>query len=266
MSDSANRGLLGFARGFPGITSRQFQSISLMVCCMEPASMNRDQARKRALLLYGGWPEHSPQRAADFAVENVLGDFDVVRSEDLAVLCDEVLARFDLLVPVWTFGELAETQASALFRAVSRGLGLVAWHGFASAFLACRAHKHLLGGQFVAHPGGNSVTYDIHFHRNDPLVDGLNDFTLTSEQYYMLIDPAVKVIASTTIRGEEMPWLRGVNMPVAWTRSWGKGRVFYCALGHTVDVLEHPSITTLLHRAGRWSSQSALNAESLQSR
>ena len=73
--------------------------------------MNRDQARKLScLLLYGGWPEHSPDCAADFAVENVLGDFDVVRSEDLAVLCDEVLARFDLLVPVWTFGELAELR------------------------------------------------------------------------------------------------------------------------------------------------------------
>jgi type 1 glutamine amidotransferase len=135
-------------------------------------------------------------------------------------------------------------------------LGIVAWHGFASAFLNCRRHKLMLGGQFVAHPGDGSVKYDIHFHNNDPLVHGLEDFTLTSEQYYMLIDPAVKVMASTIIRGADMPWLAGVRMPVAWTRRWGEGRVFYCGLGHTIGDLSHRSIVTLLHRAAHWASQS----------
>jgi type 1 glutamine amidotransferase len=165
-----------------------------------------------------------------------------------------VLAQFDLLVPIWTFGELDAGQEQALINAVAKGLGVLAWHGAASAFLGSRAHKFMLGGQFVAHPGGADVTYTVRFLGNDPLVEGLEDITVTSEQYYLLVDPAVKVLASSRVQGGPLDWIAGVEMPVAWTRRWGRGRVFYCSLGHTVDVLQHPSIHTLLRRAARWAS------------
>jgi type 1 glutamine amidotransferase len=232
----------------------------------DPISAEPARAKKRALLLYGGWQEHVPAEMASFAADRFLYDFDVIRSQSLAMLNNEALSSFDLLVPIWTFGELSAAEHAALFRAVGEGLGVVAWHGFASAFLASREHKHLLGGQFVAHPGGSSVTYDVHFHDNDPLVTGISDFAVTSEQYYMLIDPAVKVIASTAIRGSEMPWLAGVRMPVAWTRSWNEGRIFYCSLGHSVDVLAHPSVAALLRRAAHWASKSIMPGGSLRSR
>jgi type 1 glutamine amidotransferase len=211
--------------------------------------------KKRALLLFGGWAGHDPKRVADFARSSLLAEFEVVDSQDLSCLRDEVLSSFDLLLPIWTFGELSESQESALLNSVASGLGLVAWHGFASAFLASRPHKHLIGGQFVAHPGGNSARYQVRFKKSDDLVNGLDDFTLTSEQYYVLVDPAVKVLATSTIIGEGMPWLAGVEMPVAWTRAWNRGRVFYCSLGHTVDVLEQPSVRTLLKRAVHWASR-----------
>ena len=218
------------------------------------ASENPSQrdGRKRVLLLYGGWEGHCPERFADFSESRLLDDFEVVRSQDLNVLCSGELASFDLLVPIWTFGELNESQETALLSAVAEGLGVVAWHGNASAFLESRPHKFMLGGQFVGHPGGNEISYSVHFLGSDPLIDGLQDLTITSEQYYLVIDPAVKVLATTLIDGGELDWLKGVEMPVAWKRLWGKGRVFYCALGHTLNVLEHPTVTTLLRRAVHW--------------
>ena len=94
----------------------------------------------------------------------------------------------------------------------------------------------------------------MRFRRDsEALVSGLDDLTLTSEQYYMLIDPAVNVLATTEIDGDSMTWLAGVTMPVAWTRAWGSGRVFYSSLGHSLDILELPTVTTLLHRAAAWS-------------
>lgn len=212
--------------------------------------------RKRVLLLYGGWEGHQPERFADFAENELLSDFDVVRSQDLRMLRPDVLVGFDLLVPIWTFGEITDTQETALLSAVADGMGMVAWHGNASSFLDSRPHKFMLGGQFMGHPGGNYVTYSVRFLGNDPLVDGLKDITITSEQYYLVIDPAVKVLATTYIDGGDMDWLSDVQMPVAWKRQWSKGRVFYCALGHTLDVLEQPSITTLLSRAVRWACRS----------
>jgi type 1 glutamine amidotransferase len=217
--------------------------------------MNSGNGSKRALLLYGGWDGHEPERFADFAEEKILGDFEVTRSKDLDMLNADILNSFDLLLPIWTFGELLEDQDQALLNAVADGLGMVGWHGNASSFLNCRSHKFLLGGQFVGHPGGNHVTYPIRFLGNDPLVDGLENISVVSEQYYLLIDPAVKVLATTTVDGAEMYWVSGVEMPVSWKRLWGKGRVFYCALGHTLDILEHSTISTLLRRAVHWAAR-----------
>jgi len=50
-----------------------------------------------------------------------------------------------------------------MINTVSEGLGFVSWHGNTSAFLESRLHKFLLGGQFVAHPGGDSTEYTVNF-------------------------------------------------------------------------------------------------------
>jgi type 1 glutamine amidotransferase len=220
-------------------------------------SSTSPSAGKRALLLYGGWEGHQPEEFADFAAAHVLHGFNVVRAQDLDMLRDDVLSEFDLLAPIWTFGELAAGQEKALMNAVANGLGVLAWHGAASAFLGSRPHKFMLGGQFVAHPGEADVTYTVRFLGNDPLVEGLQDVTVTSEQYYLLVDPAVKVLASTQVQGGPLEWTAGVEMPVAWTRRWGKGRVFYCSLGHSLDVLQHSSIYKLLRRSACWASGAA---------
>jgi uncharacterized protein len=185
----------------------------------------------------------------------LLDGCEVVRSKDLSLLRPSDLKNFDLLVIAWTFGEITTEQETALIAAVAGGMGLVTWHGGASAFLASRQHKLLIGGQFVGHPGGSTVTYDVKFHDNDLLVEGLEKFSITTEQYYMLVDPAVKVVASTRMKLLHMPWLDDVEMPVAWTREWGRGRVFYCSIGHTVEQLAHPTVTELLRRAVGWASR-----------
>lgn len=211
--------------------------------------------QKRALILAGGWPGHEPDAAARFAQSELLGDWQVTVSSELSVLEPARLAAFELLLPIWTFGELTPEREAALSEAVERGLGIVAWHGAASAFRGSRRYQHLLGGQFVAHPGGDQQRYAVRFAEGS-LSAGLPQLELSSEQYYLLTDPAVDVIASTRIESSELPWLRGVEVPVAWHRRWGLGRVFYCSLGHTVSVLRQPPVLELLRRAVVWAAKS----------
>jgi type 1 glutamine amidotransferase len=208
----------------------------------------------RALVLSGGWEGHKPEEMAGFAITELLGDFDVTHETSLSVLEPETLRQFDLVVPIWTHGELTGAQETALCDAVEQGLGLVAWHGAAGSFRSSPRYQHLLGGQFVAHPGGDDLRYSVKFS-SDMLTAGLEDFELASEQYYLLTDPAISVVATTTIDGAELTWLRGVPMPVAWRRSWGSGRVFYCALGHTIATLQQPSVQQLLRRAVAWAKR-----------
>jgi len=222
-----------------------------------------DAVKPKALLLHGGPPTHNPDLFAEFAEEFVLVDCEVTHARTLDVFDPFFLSQFDLLIPIWMFDEISSDQERALLNAVRDGLGLVSWHGATSAFLNSRPHKHMLGGQFVAHPGGAETTYRVRFEPDQPLTAGLEDVVVTSEQYYMLLDPAIRPLAYTTIEGTGMEWLAGVEMPVAWTREWGQGRVFYCSLGHTLADLESHSVRTLFRRAAAWAARTPARPEPL---
>ncbi len=93
-------------------------------------------------------------------------------------------------------------------------------------------YQFMCGGQWVAHPG-NIIDYRVDITKpDDPIMSGIEGFEHRSEQYYMHVDPAVEVLATTTFSGEHAPWTKGVVMPQVWKKMFGKGRVFYSALGH----------------------------------
>ena len=69
---------------------------------------------------------------------------------------------------------------------------------------------------------------------------GIESFEHRSEQYYMHVDLANEVLATTTFSGEHAPWIEGVVMPVIWKKRYGEGRVFYSSLGHRAYELDVP--------------------------
>jgi type 1 glutamine amidotransferase len=116
----------------------------------------------------------------------------------------------------------------------------------------------MTGGNWVAHPGGEEPTYTVHFKQgSSPLVEGLEDFELKSEQYYLHVDPAVEVLATT--RFPTVTWYHAANgpvdMPVIWTKRWGIGRVFYCSLGHHADIMEMKTPKEIMRRGFLWAAE-----------
>jgi uncharacterized protein len=211
--------------------------------------------RKRALVLYGGWEGHHPELLAERYVATLeqLG-FAIEAAAQLDVLDDaEAVARFDLLLPLWTMGELSERREAALVGAVRGGVGLVGVHGSADAFRSATGYQLALGGQFVWHPE-QPLTYHVRFvDACEPLTVGLDNFTVTGEQYHVHVDPAVHVVATTTVSAG---WPMSVEMPVAWTRRFGAGRVFYCSVGHEPAAHDIPQMRELMRRALRWAARS----------
>ncbi|MEO6394481.1 MAG: ThuA domain-containing protein, partial [Devosia sp.] len=116
-------------------------------------------------------------------------------------------------------------------------------------------YQFMTGGQWVAHPG-NIIDYTVNVTRtDDPIMAGIGDFPYRSEQYYMHVDPANEVLATTTFDGTRFDEIGGVVMPVVWKRRYGKGRVFYSALGHVADEFAAPQMRTIFERGALWAAR-----------
>lgn len=213
----------------------------------------------RALYLYGGWPGHRPYDVADWAIAEMRSlDFTVDTINDPYRL-EADLTGYDLIVIGWTQAHPTENlttrQEDSLLHAVQHGTGVAGWHGMAASFRASLRYNHLVGGNCVSHPGGEGVEvpYTVTITDPDhPVTAGVADFDVASEQYYMHVDPTNHVLAETVFSGEHLPWIEGYRMPVAWTKTWGEGRVFYCSVGHYPKDLQTPDATRLVRQGMAW--------------
>jgi type 1 glutamine amidotransferase len=215
----------------------------------------------KALFLYGGWPGHRPYEVARWArgLLDELG-FDVDEITDPHRLEDDLTA-YDLIVLGWTQAttteDLSDRAEQSLLRAVEQGTGVAGWHGMAASFRASLPYHLVIGGAFIEHPGGEGtrVPYEVRRTSDHPVMSGVEDFRVASEQYYMHVDPSNTVIAETTFSGEHFPWIDGLVMPVAWVRSWGEGRIFYTAVGHYLDDLTAEPTTRMVRQGMAWAAR-----------
>ena len=182
---------------------------------------------REALVVQGGWQGHTPKEASEAVAEALEArDFKVEVADTLDAFKDvEKLRRVHLIVPCWTMGKIEKEQLDPLMKAVSEGTGLGGWHGgMCDSFRTECGYQHMTGGQWVAHPGGGEVTYVVNIIDHDhPITRGMADFEVTSEQYYLHVDPANKVLAVTPFPIAPGPHTPNgpVEMPVVWTRLWG---------------------------------------------
>ncbi|MBL7169167.1 ThuA domain-containing protein [Candidatus Bathyarchaeota archaeon] len=213
---------------------------------------------KSALMVWGGWEGHEPKQCVD-VFESYLREqgYDVEVSDTLEVYTDErKMKALDLIVPVYTQGEITREQETGLLEAVKGGVGIAGWHGgMGDSFRNNVNYQFMVGGQWVAHPGG-IIDYDVEIiDRHDPITAGLPDFHMKSEQYLMHVDPSNQVLAVTTFGGEYCPWIEGTIMPVVWKRMWGAGKVFYSSLGHVAKDFEVPEARIIVERGMLWASK-----------
>ena len=216
---------------------------------------------KKALIVRGGWDGHQPEQVAHlFELALQRDGFDVELSDTLKIFEDDAkLAGLDLIVPHWTMGEITGPQEKGVTTAVRNGCGLAGCHGgMGDAFRKACDFQFMTGGQFVAHPGNDGTDYVVKIVKgSSPIVDGITDFTVKSEQYYMHVDPAITVLATTQFPVAPGPHEPNgdVAMPVVWTKRYGKGRVFYNSLGHSAAIVESEPCLTLMRRGFAWAAR-----------
>ena len=214
---------------------------------------------KKALMITGGWEGHEPAACAQIIAHSLQQDgWSVELSDTLDKLLDpQAMTGLSVIIPVWTMGKISGEQSNALREAVRSGVGMAGWHGgMCDAFREDTEYQFLTGGQWVVHPGG-IVPYRVNIKQDTAgFMDGLQDFDMLSEQYYMHTDPGNEVLATTTFTGEhgDTPWIAGTVMPVVWKRRYGAGRVFYSSLGHVAKDFEVPQVPQIMLRGIRWAA------------
>jgi hypothetical protein len=211
---------------------------------------------KSALMVWGGWDGHEPQQCVElFAGILQREGYAVTVSDTLDAYLEPDLHARDLIVQCVTMSTITEAQERTLLEAVRSGVGFAGWHGgMADAFRNNTEYQFMVGGQWVAHPG-NIIPYTVNVVSSDPIVAGLSDFQMRSEQYYMHVDPSNEVLATTTFSGEHCEWIAGTVIPVVWKRRWGVGRVFYCSLGHVRADFDVPEAREIVRRGMLWATR-----------
>ena len=220
-------------------------------------SLTQDLNNKNVLVIWGGWEGHKPNlfashvekwlisQNANYQINNSLNAYNNF----------EELIKYDLIIQSVTLGQISENQEANLVKAVRSGVGIAGAHGgLADSFRNNTNYQFMIGGQFVKHPGGK-VKFKINM-LDDKLTEGLDDFEIFTEQYYLHYDPNIEIIANTKFNGETFPWIEDVVMPVSWKKTYGKGKVFYISIGHDPDeFMMHEDGWKLLTRGFVWATR-----------
>ena len=214
---------------------------------------------KKVLYVYGGWSGHEPKQSVDVFVPWLRAEgAEVTVSDNLdSYLDEELMESVDLIIQNWTLGNITNQQEKGLLKAIRNGAGLAGWHGgIGDSFRNNTEYQFMVGGQWVSHPGG-VIDYSVQItDKNDPVTKGLNDFRMHSEQYYMHIDPNVKVLATTEFTSEYSSWIDECVIPVVWKKYYGNGRVFYSSLGHVMTDFDVPEAFEIMKRGICWAAES----------
>jgi type 1 glutamine amidotransferase len=219
------------------------------------------EGSKKALIVWGGWDGHEPDKVADiFQGALQRHGFEVEVRDTLDAFLDaEKLRGLDLIVPIWTMGKITNEQLNPLLAAVKGGVGIAGCHGgMCDSFREATEYQFMTGGQWVAHPGNDGVEYTVDVIDPDHFITRTSpaQFTVRSEQYYMHVDPAVRVLATTRFPTADGPHRKNgaFDMPVVWTKYYGEGRVAYNSLGHHADIVAQPEVLTLCVRGLLWAA------------
>lgn len=209
----------------------------------------------KALIVYGGWDGHQPQQVAQtFEKALKAKGAQVEMSDSLDVLVDGAkLASLDVIIPHWTMGKMTGEQWTGLSEAIRSGVGLAGMHGgMGDAFRESLDFQWMVGGQFVGHPHVGDYQIRLTGQMSKITAPLPTHMAYKSEQYYQLVDPGVNVLADTLYEFDG----RRTIMPCIWTKAWGKGRVFYSALGHSAqEFVDYPAVLEMTVNGIIWAAE-----------
>ncbi len=200
---------------------------------------------------------HIFAHAEERLIEAATGIFDVTATQDCGALTAQNLAEHEALV-FYTTGELPVTdeQKAALMDWIAQGGAFVGVHSATDTFYEFPPYQELLGGAFDGHPWTQEVRVRVEDGGHPATAHLPATFEVEDEiyQHRAFRRHPVRVLMSldTTSVDASLGARADGDYALAWCRDWGRGRVFYTALGHRAELWQDPSFLTHLLGGAKW--------------
>ena len=187
------------------------------------------------------------------------GVFEVTATDDMSEFFGNL--ERSAAVMFYTTGELpmSGAQKTALLNFVRSGRGFLGVHSATDTFYTWPDYLDLVGGYFNGHPWHQGVTIEV-VDPDDPLVAFLGNLLQLEDEIYQISDfdyrgshVLLRLDQSSVDLSKPGVHQRFYGWPLAWTRFYGQGRVFYTALGHEASVWQDARYQRFLTNAILWS-------------
>jgi len=213
----------------------------------------------RTLIVTGRDVSSHPWRQTTPAVRTILEGtkkFEVFVCEDPAILeSKEALDKYSLIVlnyfndRVPTISDRAKDNLAAFVRG---GKGFVSLHLSSASFSEWDEFHKMVGRWWVMGKSGHgprgTLTVNI-VDKEHPITKGMSDFETDDELYAKLLgEGPIHVLVSAY-----SDWSKKVE-PLAFTLSYGRGRVYHHCFGHDANAFLHPPVAALLARGAEWAA------------
>ncbi|MGA3225886.1 MAG: ThuA domain-containing protein [Acidobacteriaceae bacterium] len=147
---------------------------------------------------------------------------------------------------------ISEEQGAAIKDFVAAGNGFYALHNCSHISLSSKNYREVMGGAYISHPPLRP--FQVHATANKhPITDGMSPFIVNDEQHYVTYDkdPKYIIMEAENIDGLKFEDL-GTKSISGWAYDFGKGRVVFTAVGHTIHAMWNPQYLEIQKRSVRW--------------
>jgi len=181
-------------------------------------------------------------------LKEILKEYIIDMYDDVEIFNNKDFFEYDTTIFFTQFGKFTREQEKNLLEFVASGKGFVGLHGATASFKAHQKYYEMLGGRFINHKRIGKI--DIKIDKNHPITEELEDFSFIDEPYRhdfsMKGDMHVLAEADYHVENDPQP------EPIMWAKTYGKGRIFYCALGHKAKSLQNPIFQKIIRNSVKW--------------
>jgi hypothetical protein len=147
---------------------------------------------------------------------------------------------------------IREEQGAAIKDFVTAGNGFYALHNCSHISLSSKHYREVMGGAYIGHPPLRPFQVRASENKH-PITEGMSSFVVNDEQHYVTYDkdPKYIILEAENIDGLKFEAL-GTKSVSGWAYDFGKGRVVFTAVGHTIHAMWNPQYIELQKRSVRW--------------